>query len=103
LCGVALPRRNSQRALQWCDERAERHTRCRPCACESTSDERGALPDRDHAVELLDSGTVDAAIGVAPTYPDGRILTRPILKDEFVTIVASEHPAELIGSVAAKL
>jgi DNA-binding transcriptional LysR family regulator len=30
---------------------------------------------------------------VAPTYPDGRILTRPILKDEFVTIIASEHPA----------
>jgi D-erythronate 2-dehydrogenase len=102
LCGVARPRRNSQRALQWCDERAERHTRCRPCACESTSDERGALPDRDHAVELLDSGTVDAAIGVAPTYPDGRILTRPILKDEFVTIVASEHPAARRGSMDMK-
>lgn len=49
--------------------------------------------NRDHAVDLLDSGTVDAAIGVAPSYPDGRILTRPILKDDFVTIVASQHPA----------
>jgi DNA-binding transcriptional LysR family regulator len=49
--------------------------------------------DRDHAVDLLDSGTVDAAIGVAPSYPDARILTRPILKDDFVTIMASQHPA----------
>ena len=49
--------------------------------------------DRDHAVDLLDSGAVDCAIGVAPSYPDGRILTRPILKDEFVTIVSNRHPA----------
>jgi DNA-binding transcriptional LysR family regulator len=49
--------------------------------------------DRDRAVDFLDSGTVDSAIGVAPTYPDGRILMRPLLKDEFVTIVAKRHPA----------
>jgi DNA-binding transcriptional LysR family regulator len=53
--------------------------------------------NRDHAVDLLDTGTVDAAVGVAPTYPDGRILTRPILKDEFVTIVARQHPAAQRG------
>ena len=53
--------------------------------------------DRDQAVALLDSGTVDSAIGVAPTYPDSRILTRPILKDEFVTIVASQNPAARRG------
>jgi len=58
--------------------------------------------DRDHAVDLLDSGTVDAAIGVAPTYPDGRILTRPILKDEFVTIVARQHPVARRGSMDMK-
>jgi DNA-binding transcriptional LysR family regulator len=53
--------------------------------------------DRDHAVDLLDSGTVDCAIGVAPTHPDSRILTLPILKDEFVTIVANQHPAARRG------
>lgn len=56
-----------------------------------------AFNNRDHAVDLLDSGTVDCAVGVAPTYPDGRILTRPILKDEFVTIVASRNPAAQRG------
>jgi DNA-binding transcriptional LysR family regulator len=61
-----------------------------------------AFTDRDHAVDLLDSGNVDAAIGVAPTYPDGRILTRPILHDEFVTIVASQHPAARRGSMDMK-
>ena len=49
--------------------------------------------DRDHAVNLLDAGKVDCAIGVAPTYPDGRIMTLPILEDEFVTILGSQHPA----------
>jgi DNA-binding transcriptional LysR family regulator len=41
----------------------------------------------------LDSGTVDCAVGVAPTSTDSRILMRPILEDEFVTILASRHPA----------
>lgn len=58
--------------------------------------------NRDHAVDLLDAGTVDAAIGVAPTYRDGRILTRPILKDEFVTIVARQHQAAQRGSMDMK-
>jgi len=58
--------------------------------------------DRDHAVELLDSGAVDAAIGVVPTYPDPRIMVRPILEDEFVTIVAKEHPVARRGSMDMK-
>ncbi|WP_028207630.1 LysR family transcriptional regulator [Paraburkholderia nodosa] len=56
-----------------------------------------AFTDRDHAVDLLDAGVVDAAIGVMPTHPEGRILTRPILRDEFVTIIASDHPAARRG------
>lgn len=56
-----------------------------------------AFNDRDHAVDLLDAGAIDAAIGVPPSYPEGRILTRPILRDEFVTIIASKHPAARRG------
>nr|VUD28256.1 LysR family transcriptional regulator [Raoultella sp. NCTC 9187] len=41
-----------------------------------------AFNDRDHAVDLLDAGAIDVAIGVPPTHSDGRILTRPILRDE---------------------
>lgn len=52
-----------------------------------------AFNDRDAAVDLLDAGVIDAAIGVAPTSTDGRILTRPLLRDDFVTIVSSDHPA----------
>lgn len=56
-----------------------------------------AFSDRDHAVDLLDAGTIDAAVGVLPTHQERRILTRPILRDEFVTIVASDHPAARRG------
>lgn len=56
-----------------------------------------AFDDRDDAVDMLDAGEIDAAIGVPPTQPVGRILTRPILRDEFVTIVASHHPAARRG------
>ncbi|CAH2801906.1 MAG: Transcriptional regulator, LysR family [uncultured Paraburkholderia sp.] len=56
-----------------------------------------AFNDRDDAVDLLDAGAIDAAIGVPPTHPEGRILTRPILSDEFVTIIASHHPAARRG------
>lgn len=56
-----------------------------------------AFNDRDHAVDLLDAGAIDVAIGVPPTHFDGRILTRPILRDEFVTIIASKHPAARRG------
>ncbi|CAM4163512.1 LysR family transcriptional regulator [Bordetella tumulicola] len=56
-----------------------------------------AFNNRDHAVDLLDAGTIDAAIGVPPTHADGRILTRPVLRDEFVTIIASDHQAARRG------
>ncbi|MBJ9698481.1 LysR family transcriptional regulator [Burkholderia cenocepacia] len=56
-----------------------------------------AFSDRDHAVDLLDAGAIDAAIGVPPTHPEGRILTRPVLRDEFVAIIASKHPAARRG------
>lgn len=56
-----------------------------------------AFNDRDEAVDLLDAGEIDAAIGVPPTHADGRILTRALLRDEFVTIVASDHPAARRG------
>lgn len=51
-----------------------------------------AFADRDRAIDLLDAGTIDAAVGVPPTHPESRILTRPILRDEFVTIVRRDHP-----------
>lgn len=56
-----------------------------------------AFNDRDHAVDLLDAGAIDSAISVPPTHADGRILMRPVLRDEFVTIVASDHPAARRG------
>lgn len=51
-----------------------------------------AFSDRDHAVDLLDAGAIDAAIGVLPTHADGRISSMPILQDQFVTILANDHP-----------
>ena len=56
-----------------------------------------AFNDRDDAVDLLDSGAIDAAIGVPPVHSDRRILTRHILRDEFVTILARAHPAARRG------
>lgn len=52
-----------------------------------------AFNDRNAAVDLLDAGMIDAAIGVPPTNTDGRILTRPLLRDEFVTIVSGDQSA----------
>ncbi|MEB5974484.1 LysR family transcriptional regulator [Pantoea dispersa] len=56
-----------------------------------------AFTNRDHAVDLLDAGAIDVAIGVMPTHSDSRIISRPILRDDFVTIVASNHPAARRG------
>lgn len=56
-----------------------------------------AFNNRDHAVDLLDAGVIDAAVGVPPTQADGRILTQPILRDELVTILAKDHPAARRG------
>jgi len=49
--------------------------------------------DRNAAVDLLDAGAIDMAIGVPPTNGDARILARPLLRDEFVTVVSREHQA----------
>lgn len=51
-----------------------------------------AISDRDSAVDLLDAGTIDAAIGVPPSHAENRILTHPLLRDAFVTIVRRGHP-----------
>jgi len=56
-----------------------------------------AFNDRDRAVELLDAGTIDAAVGVPPTKQESRIFTQPLLRDEFVTIVGRDHPAARRG------
>lgn len=48
---------------------------------------------RDDAVSMLDAGEVDLAIGVPPTVATGRILTRPLFDERFVSIVRSGHPA----------
>lgn len=56
-----------------------------------------AFNDRDHAVDMLDAGVIDAAIGVLPSHQDGRIFMRPILHDVFVTLVAHDHPAARRG------
>ncbi|QGZ66026.1 LysR family transcriptional regulator [Paraburkholderia acidisoli] len=56
-----------------------------------------AYNDRDTAVDLLDAGEIDVAIGIVPTKSDPRILHRPILHDEFVTIVSKRHPAARRG------
>lgn len=56
-----------------------------------------AFTDRDHAVDQLDGARIDVAVGVPPTHVDSRILTRPILRDEFVTIVNKDNPAARRG------
>ncbi len=48
---------------------------------------------RDDAVAMLDAGEVDLAIGVPPTVSTGRILTRPLFEERFVSIVRKSHPA----------
>lgn len=48
---------------------------------------------RDNAVEMLDNGVIDAAIGVPPTHTEGRIQSKEILLEKFVTIVSSDNPA----------
>lgn len=62
-----------------------------------------AFNDRDAAVDLLDAGMIDVAIGVLPGSADGRILTRPLLRDEFVTIVSSDRLANRAMDLAGYL
>ncbi|GLU30365.1 LysR family transcriptional regulator [Trinickia caryophylli] len=61
-----------------------------------------AFTHRDHGVDLLDTGAIDAAIGVPPSYSEGRIRTRHILRDEFVTIVARDHPVAARRTMSLK-
>ena len=42
---------------------------------------------------MLDTGEVDLAVGVPPTNPAGRILTRPLFQERFVCIVRKGHAA----------
>lgn len=56
-----------------------------------------AVNGRDAAIALLDAGAIDAAVSVPPSEEDGRIKTRPLLRDEFVTVLASDHPAATRG------
>ncbi len=46
---------------------------------------------RDAAITMLDAGEVDLAIGVPPS-PAGRILTRPLFQERFVSILRRGHP-----------
>jgi DNA-binding transcriptional LysR family regulator len=48
--------------------------------------------DRDEAIALLDRGVVDVAIGVPPTEKAGRIFSRPLFEEGFVTMMRSGHP-----------
>jgi DNA-binding transcriptional LysR family regulator len=48
---------------------------------------------RDEAVELLDAGKIDAAIGVPPTKAESRIMIRELLRDQFVTLIGKDHPS----------
>ena len=52
-----------------------------------------AFSHRDSAVELLDAGKIDVAIGIPPTQQDSRILSRLLFQDEFVTLLRRDHPA----------
>ncbi|HVJ42056.1 MAG TPA: LysR substrate-binding domain-containing protein [Dongiaceae bacterium] len=47
---------------------------------------------RDDAIDMLDAGAIDMAIGVPPT-PAGRILSRPLFEEPFVCILRKDHPA----------
>ncbi|TCL05379.1 LysR family transcriptional regulator [Sodalis ligni] len=56
-----------------------------------------AFNGRDSAVDLLDAGTIDLAVGVPPRRPESRILTKSIFRDEFVTIVRRDSAAAKRG------
>lgn len=48
---------------------------------------------KDVAIDLLDAGKIDVAIGVLPKHTDARIVTKEIFKDQFVTIVSRDNLA----------
>ena len=49
--------------------------------------------DRDESVTLLDAGKIDVAVGIAPTKAENRIMSQPLLHDDFVTLISRDHPA----------
>ncbi|ASS56383.1 LysR family transcriptional regulator [Rhizobium leguminosarum] len=51
---------------------------------------------REKAVEMLDAGEVDAAVGV-PVSTSPRILSRLLFEESFVSIVRADHPAAARG------
>lgn len=53
--------------------------------------------DRDRSVAMLDSGEVDLVIGIAPTQSEKRILSQPLISDEFVTVVRRDNEAARHG------
>ncbi len=53
--------------------------------------------DRDEVVALLDAGKIDTAVGVPPTKAENRILSQPLLRDDFVTLVGRDHEAARKG------
>jgi DNA-binding transcriptional LysR family regulator len=53
--------------------------------------------DRDEAVSMLDAGKVDLVIGIAPTQSESRILSQPLISDEFVTLVRGDSDAARNG------
>jgi DNA-binding transcriptional LysR family regulator len=53
--------------------------------------------DRDEAVSMLDAGKVDLVIGIAPTQSESRILSQPLISDEFVTLVRRDSDAARNG------
>ncbi|WP_313687876.1 LysR family transcriptional regulator [Pantoea sp.] len=57
--------------------------------------------DRDESVALLDSGKIDLVIGIAPTRSENRILSLPLIRDEFVTLVQRDSEAAREGMTLA--
>ncbi|MCR0998086.1 LysR family transcriptional regulator [Serratia rubidaea] len=52
-----------------------------------------AFTDRDETVALLDSGKIDVALSVTPSKTQSRILSVPLLSDEFVTLTGKNGDA----------
>lgn len=48
---------------------------------------------RDASIAMLDAGEIDLAIGVPPSSPAGRILSRLLFQERFVSILRRGHPA----------
>lgn len=47
---------------------------------------------RDDAIDMLDGGQADVAIGVPPSSAPGRIFVQPLFEEPFVCVVRKDHP-----------